>query len=108
MKIRYRAPRWRGAVRGSLLAFLLVIVGILLGLPAPRADVTTQVAYTRLPSETVRPQVVNVRDLIRAGRGFDRPARAGLVPIPNERLPEAAGPRALFGNAAPQVSAFSP
>jgi len=85
----------RGAVNAGLILFLLGLLVTLVGVPALRADVAVpvRVNYTRLPARTVRPQVTNVRDLIRRIGPFN-PGRGGE--IPSHRLLRG-GPRAQGG-----------
>src|SRR6266542_3788133 len=103
----YSAARMpRGFARAGFPAALLALTGLLIGLPAPRADGSHTFTQRATREKLVAPQFTNVRDLIRSGvvhrPRLQRPIPLGTWNPPgvNTSAPRAAGP-GLFSTFGP-------
>lgn len=96
--------RSRGLARTGLLgAMLLGILGLLVFIPSPQAQVGRPVSYTRISEPAVAPSVINVRNLLRATGGLQ--AQAAL---PSLSLGPQAGPVNLSFDTAQDTGNIEP
>jgi hypothetical protein len=106
----YCAARYtRGAARAGVLATLFALIGLLIGLPAPKADGPREVRQRAVREPEVAPHFTNVRDLIRRTGAIHEPRRLKhQIPIgrwtPPGQTSSAPAPPSFFAQAEAPVS----